>query len=464
MADPAPELDTATAVLAAVRSDRAVADAAESRILQAAVAWAAMHSVDSIEDAACEWYGNHPIPVSGPGAPLVAEFCIAELALALGLSTEAGKAYLGEAVELRHRLPRSWARVVAGDLPAWRARRIARQTIGLSREAAAFVDAKTAPFAHQTRPAELDRTITTAIATFMPEEAEARQQAAADHRRFDIDTRQTALNGTADVYGTLDLADALDLEAALAQTAATLKTLGSTDSLDVRRAVALGEIARRQLTLDLTGDEGAGPAPKVTGRQVVLNVHLSSAAITGAGGVGHLDNLNLPILGQQVRGWCGGAARITVKPVIDLARCVPTDRYTPPAAMADQVDLRDRHCVFPRCARPARRCDQDHVLPHRPGDLNCACNLAPLCRRHHRHKTHGRWSYLVLKPGVYLWTSPYGYRYLVDHDGTEDVSTDRRTRSRHGRCATYSTNEERASTCSTDEQRASTSEPAPPDE
>ena len=166
----APELDTATAVLAFVRGRRADADAAEADLLKAAVDWAAMHSVDSLDDAACDWYGNQPIPVSGEGAPLVAEFSIAEFAVALGLSTETGRTYIGEAVELRHRLPRTWARVVAGDLQAWRARRIAQRTIALSREAAAFVEAKTAPFAHKTRPAELERIITTAIARYMPAE------------------------------------------------------------------------------------------------------------------------------------------------------------------------------------------------------------------------------------------------------------------------------------------------------
>ena len=71
-----------------------------------------MHSTDSLEDAACDWYGDQPIPVAGPGAPLVAEFSIAELATALGVPSEVGKAYVGEALELRHRLPQTWARVV----------------------------------------------------------------------------------------------------------------------------------------------------------------------------------------------------------------------------------------------------------------------------------------------------------------------------------------------------------------
>src|ERR1044072_7651873 len=113
----AEELDTATAVLAAVRTDRAVADAAEVRLLQHAVAWAAMNSTDSIEDAAMvgDRYGDTTILVAGEGAPLVAEFAVTEFAAAIGLPTHVGKSYVGNAVELAHRLPRVWRRVMQGD-------------------------------------------------------------------------------------------------------------------------------------------------------------------------------------------------------------------------------------------------------------------------------------------------------------------------------------------------------------
>ena len=52
MIESTPETDTAAAVLAFARARRADADRAEADILQAAVDWAAMHSVDSIDDAA----------------------------------------------------------------------------------------------------------------------------------------------------------------------------------------------------------------------------------------------------------------------------------------------------------------------------------------------------------------------------------------------------------------------------
>ena len=74
------EADPAAAVLGLVRDRRAVADRAEAELLQAAVSWVAMHSVDSIDQAATVWdrtYGDTGITVAGPGAPLVAEFSVA---------------------------------------------------------------------------------------------------------------------------------------------------------------------------------------------------------------------------------------------------------------------------------------------------------------------------------------------------------------------------------------------------
>ena len=80
--------------------------------------------------------------------------------------------------------------------------------------------------------------------------------------------------------------------------------------------------------------------------------------------------------------------------------------------------------MFPWCTRPARSCDNDHVHPHARGGPTCTCNLAALCRRHHRLKTHTPWTYLVLDPGTYLWTSPHGYQLLRDPHGSTDISRD----------------------------------------
>jgi hypothetical protein len=87
--------------------------------------------------------------------------------------------------------------------------------------------------------------------------------------------------------------------------------------------------------------------------------------------------------------------------------------------MADLVRLRDPVCVFPGCRRTSRACDLDHIdlytpLDHGgpPGQTH-PDNLAPLCRHHHRAKTHSRWHYRHLPDGSYRWTSPTGRRYVV---------------------------------------------------
>ncbi len=61
-----------------------------------------------------------------------------------------GRRLVGEALELACRLPRIWARVRAGSLPAWRARRIAEETLALSAEAAEYVEPSWRAFAHKT--------------------------------------------------------------------------------------------------------------------------------------------------------------------------------------------------------------------------------------------------------------------------------------------------------------------------
>ncbi len=426
--------DTADGVLAFARDRRAAADAAEVDLLRAACAWADLHPAESIHDAALlSRHGDQPLTVAGPGAPLVTEFCVAEFAAAVGLPTETGRAYLGEALELRHRLPRTWARVLAGDLASWRARRIARQTIGLSVAGAGFVDDQVAPFAHRVRPTGVDRLVEEAVVRFMPAEARRRREAAVDGRHAHVHTHQVSFEGTVWVEAEVDLADALDLDTALSVGAARLADLGSTASLDVRRSEALGQMARHQLTLDLetTTDTGITPVP-TPARQVVLHVHLSEQAIATPDEKLHLArvaNTRSFVDVDQVRTWCGHpCVQVSVKPVVDLTAHLHVEQYEVPDRMAAQATERDLTCVFPWCTRPAEACDLDHVIPYSDGGRTASDNIGPLCRRHHRLKTHhGGWRYTVLEPGSYLWSSPHGYQFLRDHRGTTDVTRDRTT-------------------------------------
>jgi hypothetical protein len=439
-------------VLAAARAERRAADAAEARLLALAVDWAAMRSVDSLDDAAVyavNSFREAGISIAGDGAPLVAEFAVAEFAAAVRLSTEAGKALIGGALELRHRLPGVWAGVQAGQVPAWRARRVAAATISLSIEAAAYVDRHVCFVAHKVRVAQLDRLVAEAIGRFMPAEAERIAAAAADARHVSFND-QPSFTGTVHVDAELDLADAQDFAVAVAEGAARLAALGSTDTLDGRRATAVGEIARHQLALDLpvTGEDEPGSStkrPRRRANRVALHVHLSEAALRARGIDDGLQVARIEgaggrlVLADLVRAWCGRPhTDVVVKPVIDLADHVRVDQYEIPDRIEEPVALRDGGCVFPFCTRPARAvepgdhaADCDHVVPYARGGPTCPCNLAPLCRHHHRLKTHAAWHYLVLEPGFYLWTSPHGYQFLHDHTGTTDLG--RREHPSHGR-------------------------------
>ena len=437
--------DDAAGVLALAREQRAIADEAESRLLVLAVQWAVIHPAESVEEA--ETYRLHGtdtgIAVAGPGAPLVAEFSIAEFAVAVGVGTETGKKYVGHAVELRYRLKGLWARVVSGDLAAWKARQVADQTLHLSAEAAAYVDTHVAPVAHQVRPRQMNRLVEEAIARHMPAQAEENRQRAWDQRHFDVDFDAAGIAGTCPVVGELDLADAIDLNNAVTHDARTQADLGSPLTLDQRRSVALGNLARRDLLLDYPATDPAPVPRKSKKRDLVLHVHTSEAALTtssGSGGagsnVGRVENTRSPVLVETIRQWCGHPeARVIVKPVMDLAEHVSVDAYEIPDRISQSVALRDPTCMFPWCTRPTRKlrpdehpADSDHHQPYAEGGPTCTCQIVPLCRRHHRLKTHGGWRYRILEPGSYLWTSPHHYQYLRDHTGTLDVSHDQHRR------------------------------------
>jgi hypothetical protein len=85
--------------------------------------------------------------------------------------------------------------------------------------------------------------------------------------------------------------------------------------------------------------------------------------------------------------------------------------YRPPARLAHLIRVRQRTCCFPGCRRPATACDLDHTIAHDHGGRTCECNLAPLCRRHHRAKQAHGWHLAQPEPGTLTWTLPHGRTY-----------------------------------------------------
>ncbi|MQW74589.1 DUF222 domain-containing protein [Nocardioides sp. dk4132] len=186
----------------------------------------------------------------------MAEFAPMEFGAAIGMSTDSARSLVGDALELAHRLKQTWKLVRAGKVPLWKARRLAQLTTTLPLDGAEFVDRQVAGFVGKISWAGIERLVDQARVMFDPEGAEKQRREAADGRRFDVHTDEATHDGTVHVEGVLDLGDAIDLDAAVRQGAEELAALGSTESLDVRRSIAVGELARRQLAFDLRAEAG----------------------------------------------------------------------------------------------------------------------------------------------------------------------------------------------------------------
>jgi len=114
----------------------------------------------------------------------------------------------------------------------------------------------------------------------------------------------------------------------------------------------------------------------------------------------------------DVTGWLAGIA-ISRLEAGDCRHLRESPAYRPPPSLRHLITIRQPACSFPGCRRPAGRCDQDHTIPYDLGGRTCECNLAPLCRRHHRAKQAHGWKLVQPEPGMMAWTTPSGRTYTT---------------------------------------------------
>ena len=105
---------------------------------------------------------------------------------------------------------------------------------------------------------------------------------------------------------------------------------------------------------------------------------------------------------------------VTVRPLASDDHGYDEPGYVPSRKLEHLIRARTQTCSAPGCRWPAWRCDLDHTVPFDAGGRTCDCNLAPLCRRHHRCKQATGWRLEQPESGTMLWTTPAGRRYLTE--------------------------------------------------
>ena len=330
-------------------------------------------------DAGLPGLGDCDASLGGDGSPGVAAFVAEELGAAMGVSTQSVMSLMADALDLRHRFPLLWAKVEALEVAPHKTRRVAADTRSLPSEAARWVDEQLAARLNGFGLPTIERLVALAAARYAPEEqAEKEQLSRRQHHVTLTHPRPGDFVGTSYLEAAGDTKDLTSFYDLVCAEAKQLGRLGDTDDYETRKAKALGVIAARQGTLDLSDE--TQDVGQVTRRPVRTNlyVHVSPADLaahaSGDPTVGEVEKLG-PATLDLIKAWLGDS-KATIQPVLDLDHIVP---YVPP----------------------------DEGGP--PGQTNPQ-NLAPLCRRHHRAKTFTGWTYQRARDGAYTWTSPHQKR------------------------------------------------------
>jgi len=426
--------------------------------------------------------------LGGDGTPPVAEFACAELGMLMGTGFITAENLMRDVLDLEHRHPLMWQALHAGEARVWKARKVTHlvHAAGLSHEQAHRVDAHVTPYVDTLSWSAFLDLVEAKIIEADPEAAEARRLAAA-MGQF-VATGQSNEFGLKTLIARANAGDVIFLVGMCDRIAQILLLKGDTAPVGVRRVRALGILANPAQALALLQEfaevvpEGQDPdtpvaetgmdpeveqepvnegdlhpsqndaddpelCPTCLGRPVpdprpmnvdpdklrpraVLHVRTSEEALRAGTGVAYCENGVGLITVEQMKEFLGHCA-VTVKPMLDLRDQIPVDAYEVPTAMRESLRLSRPASVFPYSHTRSRNPDFDHTVPFVPVGLGGPPgqtrveNLGPMVRFGHRVKTHGRgWRHRQPSPGVYLWRTPHGYWFRVDHDGTHALGRD----------------------------------------
>src|SRR5450759_2008272 len=296
------------------------------------------------------------------GTPGVAEYLSLEFSALLAISPGAGAGLIGQVLNCVYRHPLLWDAVRAGAVRWYRASEIISEvnTAGLCQAAALGVDAQITPRLASLPRGRALRLLRGYIALADPEEARERELKARTHRHVTLWDPSLESGPCRNLTGRLDVTDAVALDATLNQLATVLAADGDLESLDQRRASALGILADPARAFQLLNGHQAPSQQKAT-----LIVHLSQEAISSDLAMGRVEGH-----GSLTRDtWVEllGNTRVTVRPVVDLNAISPVDAYEIPDRIRTAISFRFPVDMFPYGTQPSQRCDLDHTDPYDHG-------------------------------------------------------------------------------------------------
>ncbi|HYH71827.1 MAG TPA: hypothetical protein VD764_01320 [Nocardioides sp.] len=456
----------AAALLAAASAVVRARRLAEVRDLEVLAQWAAVHSSDPTEGPdgrTARRLGDVLVHLGGEGTPGVQDFCLGEIALARGTGVTATTNAIADVLDLQHRLPQTWAVLGAGEAEVFIARRVAKLSRHLPADRVGVVDAAVARIIEHESGGRVLAVAEAKIIEADPALHDERTEA--EKARRYVGLGRTDEFGLRTVIARVEAGDAVWVAATLDRVTEILVPTHPHAGADELRAIAFGFLARPAELLELLlehsapGDEQrmldvdlpdvtepdapsratAFPADlldalraadlSALAPKAVLYVHLHEAALAGADAVARAEGLG-PVPLSTLAGLLG-RTRLTVRPVRDLSSRVRSTAYEHPESLKEQTYLRTAGDYWPYATSTSRRVDYDHPTPYDdtgPPDTGpCQTgshNSGPLGRRHHRWKTHAGYRSRQCGAGRYVWLTPHGLAFVVDHLGTHRIDPD----------------------------------------
>ena len=325
---------------------------------------------------------------------------------------------MSAAVQLSRRLPATFDALTSGRLDWPKVQAITETTLSLPEPVAILVERAVLPGAAGQNVPALRRALARAVIDADP----AAAGECADHANSERRVVFTpAPDGMSELWALLPAEGAIRAKAGLDALATAARSPGDDRSADQRRADALIDLLSAGVSEPVGAVGPAAPPGARAGRAPEVVVTVSLETLLGlADDPAHLAGYG-PVLADIARDvaargtWRCAVVDGTHGTLLGLGRATFTPEYRPGSPLADHITVRDRTCTFPGCHQPARRCDNDHRTPH-PKGPTCECNVAALCRHHHRLKHRAGFGAGLSDdpshpPGSVIWTTPTGRTY-----------------------------------------------------